>query len=135
MSESFDWGLKSRPTSDDPSALGEAIEDFVGRSSNVTFVEIQNWLGPHFRGDCSVTDPRDSNLIYWRGVTQSVIDALNLLVRDNRIEFRTSSPLVYLFDGGALRLPIAKRPPRAGYRKPHWLPVVLNVPPASRTRR
>ena len=28
----------------------------------------------------------------------------------------------YFIDGGGLKLPIAKQPPRKGYKKPHWVP-------------
>jgi hypothetical protein len=128
MSEPFNWGQKSRPTSNDPDVLADAIEDFVARRRNVTFVELQNWLGPQSCGDRTMTDSRDANLIYWQGMAKPVVDALNLLIRKNRIEFKTSGPLVYLFDGGGIQLPIAKRPPRAGYAHPRWRPVVLNIP-------
>jgi hypothetical protein len=135
MSESFYWGLKPRPTSNDPTALAAEIEDFIRRMRNVTFVELQHWLGPQYRGTGRLVDTRDRNLVFWLDLAEPVVDALNLLIHEKRVEVKPTNPMVYLFDGGGIRLPIAKRPPRAGYRNPRWLPVVLNAPPVNRTRR
>jgi hypothetical protein len=128
------WG-KPRPTSNDPEVLAEEIEDYVRRMRNVTLVELEGWLGSQYSGTSRLVDLRDPNLVYWKGLAEPVIDALNLLIRERRIEVKPTDLLIYFLDGGALRLPIAKRPPRAGYRNPHWLPVVLDVPSVSRTLR
>ena len=130
----YPWG-KPRPTSNDPEVLAEEIEDYVRRMRNVTLVEFERWLGPQYSGTSRLVDSRDPNLVYWKGLAEPVIDALNLLIHERRIEIKSTDLLIYIFDGGALQLPIAKRPPRAGYKYPHWLPVVLNVPPVSRTLR
>ena len=128
------WG-KPRPISNDPEVLAEEIEDYVRRMRNVTLVELERWLGSQYSGTSRLVDSRDPNLVYWEDLTKPVLDALNLLIRERRIEVKSTDPLIYLFDGGALRLPIAKRPPRAGYKNPHWLPVVLDVLSVSRTLR
>ncbi len=118
----------SAPTSNDPEVLADAIEGLVLRRRNLTFVELQHWLGPQSCGDSRLADSRDPNLVYWQGLAEPVVDALNLLIRERRIEIKSTDLLIYLFDGGALQLPIAKRPPRAGYVRPRWRPVVLDLP-------
>jgi hypothetical protein len=32
---------------------------------------------------------------------------------------------VYLYDGAAINLPVAKTISKTGYKKPHWLPVIF----------
>ena len=76
-------------------------------------------------GDQQITlAPPHENLVLWACVSVEFCDAF-----DEIRPFATLDPahwLVYLHDGAALRLPLAKRPPKAGYKKPHWVPVVLN---------
>jgi hypothetical protein len=135
MSEPFNWGQKPRPTSNDPEVLAEEIEDYVLGMGNVTLVELERWLGPQYCGTGMLVDTRDPNLVFWKGYSEAVIEAFNQLIREGRIEIKTARLLIYAMDGGALLLPIAKRPPREGYRRPHWLPVLLNVPRVSRACR
>ena len=42
-----------------------------------------------------------------------------------QIQLRPTSLLTYLADGGRLRLPVAQRPPKRGYKAPNWAPVVF----------
>jgi hypothetical protein len=129
MSEPFDYGFGPRPTSNDPEILADEIERLLDGWGHVSFVELANWLGESFRGNGRITSARDPNIVFWQGLAEPVVEALNRLIREGRLEIKASSLLVYTFDGGSLRLPIAKRPPREGYRKPHWLPVVLRLTP------
>jgi hypothetical protein len=48
------------------------------------------------------------------------------LIEERRIAAKIASPLIYFMDGGALKLPIAKRANKS-YKTPHWAPVVLNL--------
>jgi hypothetical protein len=61
----------------------------------------------------------------WAGVNDQFVDALDIFRDSGRIEPRAASVLTYFIDGGMLKIPIAKRPPKGGYKKDHWLPLVF----------
>jgi hypothetical protein len=115
-------------------AVADDLIEYVRRYRHVTFVEVTRFLaqrGVPVEGDLAICGYRtadgqpDPNLILWAGVSQDVVDVLDQA--HTAIEFHPAEVLTYLFDGAALRYPIAKRPPRNGYTTPRWLPVVLNV--------
>jgi hypothetical protein len=91
------------------------------RHGSVSFVELVN-LEPGFAGDLSISY---GTLVLWAGVSDRFIDALEEC--KPLIEPTPTSVLVYWHDGAALGLPIAKRPPKNGYKEPHWAPVVWNL--------
>lgn len=106
----------------------DAVVAFVGARRAVSFVELLEFLaerGTDVAGQLALCMPGDPNLILWAGVSQDVADLVAALQRDGRVVPRSTSWLVYLIDGRALRYPIAHRPPRGGYRSEHWLPVVF----------
>lgn len=103
--------------------------EWVGRRGQVTFVEIANWLRSQDidpGGDFSL-ELSTKNIVFWDGMskpfTQLVQDALDA----GSVELAACSSLIYMFDGAMLQLPIAKRPPRAGYKQPHWAPSCLSA--------
>ena len=120
------------PTSRVPEVLAKAIERRVEGLGTMSLVELTEWLGESYRGDGRITDPHDRNIVLWTNVCQEIVDAMNILIKDGRIELRATSPLIYAMDGEVLRLPVAKRPPAAGYVHPHWQPTVFAVPPGPR---
>jgi hypothetical protein len=98
----------------------------VSKGGGVTYVEIINCIGDEAKGD-KYTELRP-NLLVWSGMSQTLADAVNLLLQDGKMESRPTSVLTYLADGGALRLPIAKSIPKGGgFKKPRWVPVGFNL--------
>jgi hypothetical protein len=113
--------------------LKEAILDLVKTRQNVSFVEIgrlEGATGAHGIGPGGGGNPE--NVIYWSGLSESAVDALLDLRAEGAIHYQpVSSVLVYLADGALMNLPRVKSVAalKRGYKKPHWLPVVINPGP------
>lgn len=109
----------------------EIIEIMREMKSGVSFVDLENRLGAKAKGDYQYEIL--PNVVLWSGMSIEFASAL----RDERIrdalEIAPTPLLVYLADGKVLNLPIAKRPPRNGYREPHWAPVTLRLRKNPRT--
>ncbi len=118
-----------------PAAIAEAIVDVVRRRPAATFVELLNHLrdiGVAVDGDVDI-HLGPPNVFLWFDVTQELADCIIDLVGRQVVYPHPSNYLVYLFDGGVPRLPIATRVTARGYKKPHWLPVVFwPTPPNSK---
>ena len=110
----------------DALSLKEKILSKVVAHDWVTFVELQRLLGDEAEGDF-VYGADDMNILYWCGLSRRFVDAIESLNEERLIDLvpAVSGTLAYFIDGGRLRLPVAKRPPANGYKKPHWLPVCL----------
>jgi hypothetical protein len=68
------------------------------------------------------------NLVLWVDVSREAAEALKQLIIADECHCEPVSPFIYTIDGMTLDLPVAKR--AVAYRRPHWLPVVLNPGPA-----
>ncbi|MCC6315682.1 MAG: hypothetical protein IT337_16920 [Thermomicrobiales bacterium] len=104
----------------------KALEFVAERGGGVSLVEVQNFLrseGIDTDGGLQSHFPDDSNVVIWAGMSEAFCDVLDVLL--NHTDVRASTAMVYLIDGGWLSLPMAKRPPKNGYKKPHWLPIVF----------
>lgn len=104
--------------------VGEAVDYILDRDW-VSFVELRDFLaraGVPVAGDHEM-HIADTNIVLWAGMSPEYVEVVESLRSSGRVILDAGSPLAYLVDGGALRLPIAKRPPKAGYREPHWAPV------------
>lgn len=101
-----------------------AIIDFVLSNGSTTFPELQAFLAPYMevKGDQLISV---KNVVFWAEMSGEFLDALESVWGCPELELVDTSPLVYAFNGGILNLPLAKRVPRDGYRKPHWQPCVL----------
>jgi hypothetical protein len=97
----------------------------IEKRGGVTYVEIMNRIGDEAKGNCCAE--MRPNLLVWYGMSQTLVDAVNLLLKDGKIEWHSTLVLTYLADGAALRLPIAKSMPKDGFKKPRWMPVVFNL--------
>jgi hypothetical protein len=100
--------------------LAEQIRDLVYRKDHVSMVEITRLDGA--QGDLQWALD-DYNIVLWAGLSELLVDALELLRKTKAIELHPCSPLVYWGDGAALSLPLAKQARK--YKKPHWQPVVF----------
>ena len=91
----------------------------------VTMVEIQNFLkyhGVETEGDYW-WGMEDMNLYFWVQMSGEFCDLMEAIRESQEIQIEAASPLTYLIDGGMLTLPLAKRPPKNGYKEEHWAPV------------
>jgi hypothetical protein len=105
------------------------LQDFVReRGEGVTFVEITRFLKQFFEteGDGAVFVPSHPNTVFWAGMSPQYVDVIKEAVNQKLIIPKPTSLLVYLIDGGALKLPTAKGSRK--YKKPHWLPIAFNLP-------
>ncbi len=65
----------------------------------------------------------DPNVVIWPECSQAFVNILAALQARGNVKMGPQSPLTYMFDAGPLvNLPLAKRPPREGYKTPHWFP-------------
>ena len=119
--------------------LAGAIEAYVKAYDWVTFPELMRKLEPHVpggvRGEWAICTPADPNLILWTGMSEPFKDALRGLLAERRLFFHPAELLTYLVDGGLMRMPLASRPPKDGYKAPHWLPTCLRTVPMREKRR
>ncbi|HEY1445663.1 MAG TPA: hypothetical protein VGF51_12255 [Acidimicrobiales bacterium] len=106
----------------------DTLIDYVRRRDHCSFVEILGCLeeqGVPTQGTLSME--LGPNVLLWAGLSEEAYDILDDPRCRAAIVPVGASVLVYAFDGGILDLPIAKRPPKSGYKKPHWLPVVFRT--------
>ncbi len=101
--------------------MADRILDLIAMRNDTTFAEIFNVIGEEAKGD--LIWEISPNTVLWTGMSQALLDAFKIM-HDKIIPHPTDF-LVYLYDGGALDLPVAKTISRTGYKKPHWLPVVF----------
>ena len=104
--------------------MADKIEEYVKGRRGVSFVQLMRLLGDEAKGKISYESP--PNCTWWMGMSEKFCDALDECRRRKNIEPHPTSLLVYLVDGRALNLPIAKRLPKNGYKKLHWIPIVFN---------
>jgi hypothetical protein len=98
------------------------------RGGGVSFVEIEGAFADA-KGDHEIALD-DRNVVLWQGVSYQLADAVRDAIKMGLVELSPTSPLVYAIDGKLLRLPIAKG--ARNYKSPRWLPVVLDLPKATR---
>ena len=96
------------------------------KRGGVSFVELDREIEGFTGGDNALllSDPRCSNILLWGNVTEEGCNAINELSVSKLISFKPSSLLVYLVDGKASQLPIARRVRH--YKHLHWLPVTID---------
>ena len=107
----------------------EAVYQYVKAWGSTSFAELQRDLGQYFTvdGNCTLVLDADTNCVVWDGVSVQFIEAVVELLREKRLIAVSCHWLVYLHDGCVLRMPVAKRPPSCGYKKPHWMPATLHA--------
>ena len=102
--------------------LKDRVLEYIGSTDYVSFAELANRFGDHFKGGEHCIELRH-NLVLWAGMSAEAATAMRELLNDKEIAAQPSSMWVYLADGSALTFPIAKRV--RTYTKPHWAPVTL----------
>ncbi|HUV51641.1 MAG TPA: hypothetical protein VMW64_01025 [Dehalococcoidia bacterium] len=108
----------------------QMLEDilwYVQTRDWVTPVELRGRYGERGTGDHALT--LGTNLIVWTGLSESLVTAILRLLEKREIHAHPVSWLTYLIDGGGLKLPLAKRPPKRGYTREHWAPLAFRMGP------
>jgi len=101
--------------------LAEKILEYVEIHPGASFVEITKIEG--CEGELALTFSTYENIVLWPSMSQACVEALAELRNAKLIEMKPSTPLVYMIDGGLVKLPLAKTARQ--YKEPHWLPTVL----------
>lgn len=101
------------------------LEAVQGYGPGASFVDIVNVCGKEAQGDRVMTFPTRDNTVLWDGVSEMFIDAFNLV--KSQMAIAPSTVLLYAMDGTILDLPIAHRPGKTDYKKPHWYPVTFRM--------
>lgn len=116
---------------DEEPALKERIFKLVERNHGTTsFAEFMNGgFSEHTDGDFAIYAPNRPNTIIWPNLSSEFVKAVCALLDEKRIHFRPTTTLVYLHDGQFLRIPVVKKIGKVDFKKPHWLPVVINLGP------
>ena len=111
----------------DTESLAAIVVARVREVDYVSLVEMLQMLKPHMEvsGDTTICLATDSNVILWAGVSDGFAQVFDYMSDRGLVRLQGASLLTYLVDGGVSNLPLAKRLPKDGYKKPHWLPVVL----------
>jgi len=104
----------------------DAVAGFVSERGGVSFVELRDLLSPYIPvlGDVAMFLPGYENIILWAGMSTEFFQVIAEALRTHRIETKPTQVLVYLIDGEALNMPLAKS--LRQYKEPHWLPVAFN---------
>ena len=108
------------------SAAAERMLEKVRAYGHVSFPELMRSYGEGAEGNFAMTLPERPNTVLWAGMSEAFLDAFDEI--GGWIEPAPAHILVYLADGGLLKMPIARRPSKTqDYRRPHWIPLTFNV--------
>lgn len=110
-----------------------AIVELVRARDWVTFIEVNQLLEGHMEVRGRFCLEPQLNLVVWGGMSEEYCDLISDILRTKRLALAPTSWLCYLIDGGGLKYPLAKRPPKNGYKNPHWAPVCLRLPEEQRS--
>ena len=126
--------MQENPTSNN--RLEELAIEFVQRRDWTTMVELQQHMSDYMEARGDMVWEIAPGVVLWAGMSEEFANLVMGLIEKKRIFLHPTIPLTYFVDGCTLRLPVAKRPPKDGYKKDHWLPVCLRtVPPKKKQGR
>jgi hypothetical protein len=109
--------------------MKEDILRYIEHYDWVTIAEMIRRYEDQAEGENQWEAESDKNIVFYTGLSEKLINALRELLREKKAHLHPASWLAYMLDGGALTLPLAQKPPRGGYRKPHWMPVCFRPGP------
>lgn len=109
----------------------DAIADYVKKMcGGVSFVELEHLFDAlewERKGGICVCLPKFENIVLWFGMNERFSNAVIQAMAQKKIYPHPTNYLVYLFDGAAPSMPLAKK--AFAYKKPHWMPVCFNPKP------
>lgn len=103
--------------------IKNSIRRMVNESPYRTFANFCKIDG--FQGNLAIALASPPNVVLWPEVSQEGARALGELIDEKAIFTHPASLLSYCADGRVVTgMPmVRKKPPKAGYKKPRWLPV------------
>lgn len=101
--------------------MKEAILKCISKGG-VSFAELSREV-PGFNGDYQYGNQH--NWIYWSNISKEAAEILADLRKQNIIEATPCDPLIYVVDGGYMKLPLVKSD--RTYKKPHWIPLTYSL--------
>lgn len=109
----------------DNAKMKNIISTYVNEEDDVSFVEIEHLFEEYtfdYKGDYAIC-PDNKNIILWNGWNEISIQLILELKKENLIDLEFCSTIIYMIDGKAINLPIAKKPYQ--YKTEHWLPTLI----------
>ena len=127
-----------RIPTDEDLTLSTAIEYTVRGYDHTSFAELPGRLSRlgvlWEEGPYSLQGDAMPNITLWPKLNEEAFDALSDLFEADRIHAVPCDRMIYLMDGAIPRLPVVRKPPPGGYKKLHWLPVVLRPGPMPKAK-
>lgn len=106
------------------SPLAQQVYDYIrDQGGGVSFAQITELLGPAGKGTLGWSIA--PNLYIWANMSGLFIDVMEEI--RPLTDMLPTDVLVYMADGAYLRMPLAKRPTKKGYKTDHWTPVVFSL--------
>jgi hypothetical protein len=114
----------------------DPLVDHLAHAVDMPLPNAIDWLCRHHgldpKGDQALCSADDPNIVFDGGLSDAGLSAAFAIHADPRIEERPltgmEAMLIYGCDGARMMLmPMVKRPPRDGYRSPHWLPGLVKL--------
>jgi len=102
--------------------MKDTILALISSRQHVSFTELTRAIDG-FKGDLMMLLGHDRNIVLWPWCSNAGIDALVELLSAKRIHLHPASDFTYMIDGDYPALPRVNRPPKEGYKEPHWFPV------------
>jgi hypothetical protein len=112
--------------------MAAIILETVQGYGHTSFIEIINHCGDEARGSKVLSLLKRPNFIYWADVSETFANAF-ALVR-HMFDEHPSTKMLYLMDGGYLKMPIpsdrqlkSAAKPGCDFKKPMWVPVNFTI--------
>jgi len=111
--------------------MASKSHEYVDENDWVSLPEVVRFIGEAAEGAMELRSVADPNIVFWTNMSGMFIAALNVLIDGGVVKLVPMSHFSYLVDGAVIKLPLANRPPKGGYKEPHWGVVGLRpaIPP------
>lgn len=105
------------------------ILTYIKMYDYVSFAELRRRYGEQAKGNMSLGPSTDTNIVYFMNMSDVFVSSIKKSLKEKKIHIHPAQFLTYLVDGECLRLPIAQRVVKGGYKKLHWLPICFRSGP------
>lgn len=119
--------------------MTDGLVGFIRQHGDLPFSGAVDWLcrdkGLDPSGDRELCSATDSNVIFDAGLSRDAVRMARAILDDSRLSVRPLTTVlevlvIYGYDGSRMiELPLVQKPPKGGYRKPHWLAGLVQVNP------
>lgn len=117
---------KKTLTNEERENIKKEIINLIKKSESISFVQIEEIFSSFnfdYHGDDALCYTNYPTIIIWCGWNMDAHNIIKELLNNKIISFNPCNTIIYLIDGGAPTLPIAKKP--YNYKKDHWLPMLI----------